>query len=152
MAVWPARQTALDAHFVRGRKARARSSIHPPTLGYLKGTYLMKYFAASIALACVVLAATPAHASEAPALPSGAVALSEQQLDTIRGQGLPAWAVKLAVGRVKSVLGKAASRKLDGLLSGASLPTYADYRAAFGKSTGLVLSLLPYALQPRIAQ
>ena len=78
--------------------------------------------------------------------------LSQTEMEEIRGQGLPAWAVRLAVRQVNKYIGSSAGRKLERLLSGNSLPTYSEYRQAFGSKTALVLSLLPSILKPRIAE
>jgi hypothetical protein len=107
-------------------------------------------------IAAITLAGPPAIAQEAAyRLPDGVVKatpLDAAEMDAIRGQGLPSWAVKFAVTRIQKALGNAAGRKVEKLLSGSTTPTFAEYRKAFGTKTALVLSLLPEILKPKIAQ
>lgn len=80
-----------------------------------------------------------------------AVALSPEEMEAIHGEGLPSWAVNAAVKAVANALGNAAGHKLEKLLSGATTPSYGEYRDAFGSKLAIVLSLLPEILKPKIA-
>lgn len=111
----------------------------------------------------LVVAMTTAMSAVGPAaatptdyvvLPGGVVAnaLSAEEMEVIHGEGLPKWAVNQAVKAVSRALGNAAGRQLERLLSGASTPSFAEFRNAFGTRAALVLTLLPEILKPKIAR
>ena len=77
--------------------------------------------------------------------------LSQEELDQVRGEGVPSWMVSWAIKQVTKRLGTSTGNKLGGLLTSSTPPTYDDYRKVFGPKTSRVLSLLPYPLRPQIA-
>ena len=105
-------------------------------------------------LACAALtSATNSVAAQSPmTAPVNATPLTAAETEAIRGQGLPAWAVKLAIKTVRNQIGFAAAARLERLLSGDRVPTYREYQRVFGTKTAVILMLLPGPLKPKIAQ
>lgn len=123
----------------------------------LENDTVKKQLTTTIGGLAILLAVTMPAAAAPPdyvTLPGDvkAVALSAEEMDAIHGEGLPSWAVNAAVRAVAKALGSAAGRKLEKLLSGATTPSFGEYRAAFGSKAALVYSLLPELLKPQIAR
>lgn len=120
-----------------------------------KTTVAVNALMAGVFLASASFAAPPAQAAPAKtaqAALANATPLTAAETEAIRGQGLPAWAVKLAITTVRSRIGFAAAARLERLLTGERVPTYKEYQKAFGTQTALLLTLLPAPLKPKIAQ
>ena len=105
-----------------------------------------------LAFAALASATNAAAAPSQLPAPAHATPLTAAETEAIRGQGLPAWAVKLAIKTVASKVSDAAAARLERLLSGDRVPTYREYQRAFGTKTAVILMLLPGPLKPKIAQ
>ena len=81
-----------------------------------------------------------------------ATPLDAAEMEAIRGEKLPKWAVDAALKAVRNALGKQVARKLENLLTQTTTPSFTDYQKAFGTKVGAVLALLPPLLKPHIAQ
>ena len=100
---------------------------------------------AALAAALVLVApAVQAAQTQPPSFlaGTGAEPLAITEMETVRGEGLPAYVVKLVVRRVTVAVSKAAGMKIAGLFEGGRTPTYREYKAAFGTKTALVLQSL----------
>ena len=111
---------------------------------------------ATTLIAASVLSAPLANAEQStlPSFLSGTDArpLTAAEMGAVRGERVPAWAIKMAVKIVGSALGQTIAVKLQNLLQGSQTPTYRDYQSAFGTRAAIILSLMPPALRPQIVQ
>lgn len=114
-------------------------------------TLTMAVLTASLAVTSI---APSAYAQQAPSYLQGidAIPLDDQEMESIRGEAVPAVVIAFVARRVGIAIGAWAAVKITDMLQRKRLPTYAEYRAAFGTRTAIVLSILPSYLRPNIAQ
>lgn len=114
-------------------------------------TLTMAVLTASLAVTSI---APSAYAQQTPSYLEGidAIPLDHQEMESIRGEALPAVLITFVARRVGIAIGTWAGVKIADMLRGERLPTRAEYQAAFGRNAGLVWSLLPSLLKPKIAQ
>jgi hypothetical protein len=95
-----------------------------------------------------------ANAQEAPSYLEGidAAPMTLDEMDSVRGEAVPAVIVAMVARRVGIALGAWAGVKIADMLQQRRMPTAADYRAEFGSNAATVIRLLPSYLRPNIAR
>lgn len=109
---------------------------------------------ATTAMVATFAAAANANAQQTPDYLRGssAVPMTQSEMDNIRGEAIPAFVIAFVARRVAVAVGAWAGVRIADMLRGDRLPTYAEYRAAFGPRTATVLRMMPSYLRPRIAR